>query len=633
MARKRPVARDRQVDTHLTSDDLYYWDQGALLKSYEKFGGHLRDGGAWFAVWAPGADAVHVVGDFNEWDPRANPMRRVGHCWETFISGAHAGQRYKYQIQRGSYKADKTDPFAFRIEPAEPKGSSTTGLASILTDLTYPWQDELWMTRDAGPASLHQPISIYEVHLGSWRHKDAFESFTYRELAEPLADYVERLGFTHVELLPVAEHAFYGSWGYQVLGYYAATYRYGTPQDLMYLIDTLHQRGIGVLLDWVPAHFATDPQGLVYFDGTPLFEYDDLKMRHHPDWGTCVFDYGKPSVRNFLLSNALFWFDKYHIDGLRVDAVASMLYRDYSREDWTPNYFGGRENLEAIQLLKETNEAIYSHFPQAITIAEESTAFPKVSAPTYDKGLGFMFKWNMGWMHDLLKFIQEDPVHRKYHHSRLTFSFHYAFSEHYVLPFSHDEMVHGKGSLWQRMPGDDWQKAANMRLLLGHQFGHPGKKLLFMGSEFGQREEWNHDAELNWATLEHPLHGGMTRWVTDLNTMYRMCKALWSDEEENWSWIGEHTDDGTLAYQRSNGPDQLVVVLNLTPVPRSDRRVGVPHEGWWLELLNSDALGYGGSGWGNMGSVEAAPVPWDGYPFSVVLTLPPLSIVFFQKKP
>lgn len=616
---------------YLTKEDLYYWDQGSLSKSYQKFGGHLTANGAWFAVWAPSADTVHVVGDFNNWDPRANPMRRTGTCWETFISGAHAGQRYKYHIRRGSYAADKTDPFAFRLEPAEPEGSSVAGLASILTDLTYFWQDDQWMNRPAGAATLQQPISIYEVHLGSWRHKGPFESPNYQALAEPLADYVERMGFTHVELLPVAEHAFYGSWGYQVLGYFAATYRFGTPQDLMYLIDTLHQRGIGVLLDWVPAHFATDPQGLIYFDGSTLYEYDDPKMRNHPDWGTCVFDYSKPGVCNFLLSNALFWLDKYHVDGLRVDAVASMLYRDYSRQEWSPNRFGGRENLEAIDLLKETNEAVYSHFPQAITIAEESTAFPKVSAPTYDEGLGFMYKWNMGWMHDLLEFLHEDPVHRKYHQSRLTFSFHYAFSEHYVLPFSHDEMVHGKGSLWQRMPGDDWQKAANLRLLLGHQFGHPGKKLLFMGSEFGQREEWNHDTPLSWDLLDHPLHEGIARWVADLNALYRTCEALWRDESENWSWIGEHAEDGTLAYQRSGGAEQLIIVLNLTPVPRSNRRIGVPADGWWRERLNSDALGYGGSGWGNLGGVESTPVPWDGYPFSIVVTLPPLSVLFLDR--
>ena len=616
----------------LTRDDLYYWEQGTLVKSYEKLGSHLTSDGAWFAVWAPNADSVHVVGDFNDWDPKAHPMQCIGSCWQVLIPGVRAGQRYKYHIRRGSYEADKTDPFAFRLEPAEPKGSSVRGLSSVLEDLTYAWQDEAWMTRRSNTDTLNEPISIYEVHLGSWRHAGPYQSMSYREIAEPLADYVEKTGFTHVELMPVAEHAYYGSWGYQVIGYFAATQRYGTPRDLMYLIDTLHQRGIGVLLDWVPAHFATDAQGLIQFDGTTLYEYDDPNMRYHPDWGTCVFDYGKPGVRNFLISNALFWLDKYHIDGLRVDAVASMLYRDYSRQQWSPNKFGGRENLEAIDLIKKVNEAVYNHFPGAVTIAEESTAFPNVTAPTYDDGLGFMFKWNMGWMHDVLKFTGEDPINRKHHQSTLTFSFHYAFSENYVLPFSHDEVVHGKGSLWTRMPGDDWQKAANLRLLIGHQFGHPGKKMLFMGNEFGQPEEWNHDAELNWEILDHGLHLGIARWVTDLNRMYRACDALWRDDAESWSWISEHADNGILAYQRSHKSNQLIAILNLTPVPRDNHRVGVPLPGWWSERLNSDALGYGGSGWGNMGRVEATPVPWDNQPFSLVLTLPPLSILFFDKE-
>ena len=615
---------------HLTRDDLYYWAQGSLTKSYEKLGGHLTADGAWFAVWAPHAESVHIVGDFNGWDEKAHAMHRTGGCWELFVPGASTGQRYKYRIRNGEYSADKTDPFAFRLEPPDPQGSDIEGLSSILTSLSFDWQDDDWITQRSGTTTLEQPVSIYEVHLGSWRHSGAYKSMSYREIAEPLADYVQNMGFTHVELLPVAEHAFYGSWGYQVIGYFAPTHRYGEPQDLMYLIDTLHQRGIGVFVDWVPAHFATDPQGLIYFDGSTLFEYDDPQMRYHPDWGTCVFDFGKPEVRNFLISNALFWLDKYHFDGLRVDAVASMLYRDYSRQEWTPNQFGGRENLEAIDLVKKTNEAVYSNIPGALTIAEESTAFPGVSAPTYDQGLGFMYKWNMGWMNDVLSFLGKDPVHRKFHHNKLTFSFHYAFSEHYVLPFSHDEVVHGKGSLWNRMPGDDWQKAANLRLLLGHQYGHPGKKLLFMGSELGQPEEWNHDGQLSWEILDHPLHLGVQRWVRDLNAMYRACPALWRDSAEHWFWITEHADDGILAYRRTVGPKHLVVVLNLTPVPRDNFRVGVPEEGWWREWLNSDALAYGGSGQGNLGRVESTPVPWHDVSFSLVLTLPPLSILFFD---
>ncbi len=618
----------------LSDEDLYFWDQGELIKSYERLGGHLQKDGAWFAVWAPHADTVHVIGDFNDWNAEAHPMQNIGSgCWECFVPGALPRQRYKYRIRTGLHAADKCDPFAVQMEPPVSHGSSVQGLSAVLNPLQYDWQDEAWMKERDGAATLGRPISIYEVHLGSWKHKEYGISLSYRELAAALADHVSGLGFTHVELLPVAEHAFYGSWGYQVVGYFSPTYRYGTPEDLMFLIDTLHQRGIGVIVDWVPAHFATDPQGLVYYDGSTLFEYDDPKMRYHPDWGTYIFDYGKAGVRNFLISNALFWLDRYHIDALRMDAVASMLYRDYSRDDWSPNMYGERENLEAIEVLKKTNEAVYSHFPGAFTIAEESTAFQGVSAPTYDQGLGFMYKWNMGWMNDVLEYMREDPVHRKYHHSRLTFSFVYAFSEHYILPLSHDEVVHGKGSLWNRMPGDEWQKAANYRLLLGHMYGHPGKKMLFMGSEFAQTQEWDHDHSLNWDLVSSPLHGGILRLVKDLNTLYLECPALWNDAPDGWAWIGEHVNDSILIYERRQGAESVVFALNMTPVPRENFRIGVGEEGTWRERLNSDASLYGGCDIGNMGRVESMPVPCHGRPASIVVVLPPLAFLVFKKDP
>ena len=616
----------------LTGEDLFYWDQGTLLRSYDKLGAHPTDSGTWFAVWAPHADYVSVIGEFNHWDTAAHPLRRAGSgLWEGFVPEACTGHSYKYHIGRDAYTTNKADPYGFRIEAPAMGGSAVTGLSSIIEPLDYSWNDADWMDSREGPGSLRGPLSIYEVHLGSWRHHKNGLSLSYRDIAEPLAAHVSDLGFTHVELLPVAEHPFYGSWGYQVVSYFAPTHRYGNPCDLMYLVDTLHQHGIGVLVDWVPAHFAADPQGLVFFDGTTLYEYDDPHMRIHPDWGTYIFDYNKPGVRNFLLSNALFWLDKYHMDGLRVDAVASMLYRDYSRSDWTPNEFGGNENLEAISLIKDVNETVYSQFPTAITIAEESTAFRGVSAPTYDHGLGFLYKWNMGWMNDFLTFMSKDPIHRKWEHHQLTFSFVYAFSENYVLPLSHDEVVHGKGSLWGKMPGDAWQKAANLRLLYGHQFCHPGKKMLFMGDEFGQTAEWNHDTALDWGLLESPLHAGIMRWVRDLNTLYRSNAALWNDDQDGWAWIAEHTETSVLAYQRMNGGRTIVVVLNLTPTPRENYRVGVPEAGQYRELLNGDASIYGGSGMGNLGLVESTPIPYHDRFASIVLTLPPLAMLVFEK--
>jgi len=616
----------------LEKDDFYYWNQGTHYKSYEKLGAHPNQQGTWFAVWAPHAERVSVIGTFNGWDPHADEMKRTeAGLWEVYVRGAKPGDRYKYRIRRGHFQADKADPYAFSLEPPAASGSAIQGLSAVVTDFDYTWNDEEWMETRPGPGALQQPVSIYEVHLGSWKHKQHGESYSYREIAEPLADHVEALGFTHVELLPVAEHPYYASWGYQIVGYYAPTYRYGHPEDLMYLIDYLHQRGIGVIIDWVPAHFAADPQGLVFFDGSTLYEYDDPRMRYHPDWGTYVFDYNKPGVKSFLVSNALFWLDTYHIDGLRVDAVASMLYRDYSRDDWTPNMFGGRENLEAIDLLKTTNEMVYSYFPTAMTIAEESTAWPGVSKPTYDDGLGFLFKWNMGWMNDTLEYFSKDPVYRKHHQGQLTFSFVYAFSEHYCLSLSHDEVVHGKGSLWGKMPGDPWQKAANLRLLYGHMYLHPGKKLLFMGSEFGQTREWNHDTGLDWDLLDEPLHAGLMQWVKDLNALYRANPALWNDQEGGWSWVGEHVDNSTLSYQRMHEGRTLLVSFNFTPVPRDNYRLGVPEEGTYREVLNSDATPYGGSGQGNLGTLETTPVPYHGRAVSVVMTLPPLGMVVLEK--
>jgi len=612
------------------NDDFYYWNQGTHVRPYDKMGAHPNQQGCWFGTWAPHATEVAVIGTFNDWNAEAHPMKRVdAGLWEVYVRGAKPGDAYKFRIARGGHAADKTDPYGFAMEAPASGGSFTEGLSSIITELDYEWSDSQWMDTREGPETLNKPVSVYEVHLGSWKHGDPGESLSYRSIAEPLATYVQDMGFTHVELMPVMEHPYYGSWGYQVVGFYAPTHRYGSPTDFKYLVDTLHQHGIGVILDWVPGHFAPDPQGLVYFDGSTLYEYEDPQMRYHPDWGTLVFDYNKPGVRNFLVGNALFWLDEYHIDGLRVDAVASMLYRDYSRGDqWSPNMFGGRENLEAIDFIKQMNETVFSHYPTAMTLAEESTAYPGVSAPTYDEGLGFLYKWNMGWMHDTLLYMSKDPVHRKYHHDSLTFSLVYAFSEQYLLPLSHDEVVHGKGSMWSKMPGDDWQKAANLRLVYGHMTGHPGKKLLFMGSEFGQYNEWNHNHSIDWHLLEKPLHAYVQQWVKDLLTLYHTHPALWDDSADGFEWIDfNDSTNSVLSYRRLNGDDELVFVLNLTPVPRENYRVGLPSEGRWEEVLNSDASVYGGGGMGNYGGVETTPVSYHDRPFSAVLTLPPLSML------
>jgi 1,4-alpha-glucan branching enzyme len=610
------------------------WHDGQLTDSYTALGAHPNRQGTWFAVWAPNADGVAVVGDFNDWSPDAHPLKNAGGgIWSAFVRGAKPGARYKYRILAQGGAFDKTDPYAFAMEPPAEGGSASAGLAAVVTDLSYDWGDDEWMGRRKGPGSFGEPVSIYEVHLGSWTHKGHGESLGYREIAEPLADHVERMGFTHVELLPVTEHAYYGSWGYQTLGYFAPTFRHGSPEDFMHLVDTLHQRGIGVLLDWAPAHFATDPQGLTHFDGTPLYEPEDELMRSHPDWGTYVFDYGKPGVQNFLLSSARFWLDRYHIDGLRVDAVASMLYRDYSRTHWTPNAYGGRENLEAIQFLQRLNTEVYAHHPETMMIAEESTAWPGVSQPVYNGGLGFLYKWNMGWMHDTLEYASKDPVHRKYHHHDLTFPLVYAFSEHFVLPLSHDEVVHGKGSLWAKMPGDDWQKAAGLRLLYGHMVGHPGKKLLFMGSEFGQTGEWNHDRPLDWHLTEQGLHAGVMRWTRDVFGLYREHPALHDDTGAGFEWVdfGDR-ENSVVSYLRTNEGKALLFVVNATPVPRHNYRIGVPEEGVWRERLNSDAGVYGGGGVGNLGAVETTPVPYHGRPASVVLSLPPLSVLVLERE-
>jgi len=617
---------------HLTDDDIYYWRQGTHTHSYERMGAHPNQRGTWFGVWAPNADRVEVTGDFNDWRFGADVLdRREGGLWEGYVRGARPGDKYKYHLRANGDWLDRTDPYAFRMEP--PAQNTYEGLSALITDLdTYTWGDSTWMNEREGPSGLDGPLSIYEVHLGSWRHKEHGESLSYREVAEPLADHVQNLGFTHVEFLPLAEHPYYGSWGYQILGYYAPTFRYGDPEGLMHLIDTLHQRGIGVIMDWVPGHFATDPQGLTYFDGSHLFEYEDPLMREHPDWGTRVFDFGKNGVRNFLLSNALFWMDKYHVDGLRVDAVASMLYRDYSREgDWSPNVHGGRENLGAISLLQDTNEHVYEEHPEAIMLAEESTAWPGVTTPTEHGGLGFLYKWNMGWMHDTLEYASKEPVHRKHHHGDLTWTLSWAFSENYTLPLSHDEVVHGKSSLWSKMPGDDWQKAANLRLLYAHMFGHPGKKLLFMGGEFGQSREWNHDQELEWGLADEPLHEGLMEWLGDLNHLYQNAPALWNDQKGGFEWISyDDRENSVLTYRRLSGDRSLVFVLNFTPVVRENYRIGTAGDGRWRERLNSDSDAYGGSNVGNQGLVHSDPIGQHGHSHSLELTLPPLGALVLE---
>ncbi len=634
--------------------DLYLFGQGREYYIYEKLGAHPRTlngiSGVHFAVWAPNARAVSVVGDFNQWNRQAHPMelrhQELG-IWERFIPGVQVGALYKYVIfsRFNDYVVEKADPYAFAAElrPAT---------ASIVADIHgHHWQDHAWMQQRPRRQQLNVPLSIYEVHLGSWRHvperhrPDAVEEdrfMTYRELAHALGAYVKEMGFTHVELLPVAEHPYDGSWGYQVTGYYAPTSRYGSPQDFQYFVDYLHQQGIGVILDWVPAHFPKDSHGLSYFDGTHLYEYADPRKGEHREWGTLVFDYGRNEVRNFLVANALFWLREYHIDGLRVDAVASMLYLDYMRGpgEWVPNRYGGREHLEAIDFLRQLNEAVYAEETGALTIAEESTAWPLVSRPTYVGGLGFSMKWNMGWMHDMLEYMHLDPVHRRYHQNNLTFSLMYAFSENFVLPLSHDEVVHMKGSLITKMAGDLWQRFANLRAFLAYMLGHPGKKLLFMGGEFGQWREWNYRESLDWHLLEPPSdphHAQLRTFVRDLNQLYHREPALSAldCEAEGFAWIDCHdAEHSVISFQRRGlrEEDTLIIICNFTPVPRFGYRVGVPMAGDYYEVLNSDALPYGGSGLLNAGPLPSGPLPWQSCPHSILLTLPPLATLMLKRR-
>jgi 1,4-alpha-glucan branching enzyme len=621
----------------ISSFDLHLWGQGSLLGAYKTFGAHPNRSGTWFRVWAPRADAVSVIGDFNGWDAAQNPMRPVGsgmeRLWEVYVRGAKIGQHYKFNIRRGSASWDKTDPFARQMEPPAEGGSALEGLSGIISAAPFDWDDNAWMQSRKGPESLSDAVSMYEVHLGSWRRHEDGRFMSYRELAAPLADYVLEMGFSHVELMPVQEHPFYGSWGYQTVGLFAPTYRYGSPADLKYLINHLHGKGIGVILDWVPAHFATDPQALPSFDGEPLFEYEDPVMRHHPDWGTFVFDYSRPQVQNYLIANALYWLEEFHIDGLRFDAVASMLYRDYSRKKWTPNEHGGRENLEAVAFLKRINETVFSSFPNAMMIAEESTAWPGVSHPTYAGGLGFLYKWNLGWMHDTFQFFKEDPVHRKFHYHGFTFPLVYAWAENYVLSLSHDEVVHGKGSLFGKMPGDDWQKAANVRLLFGHQFGHPGKKLIFMGMEFAQGREWSHDRGLDWWLLDKGIHSGTQAWMKELNHLYKGSDALKNESREGFEWIDyQDTANTTASYLRRSSGETLVFVFNFTPIPRPKYRVGLPVGGNWNVVLNSDESRFGGSGTGSAGRIKAEKLGHHQRTHSCELDLPPLGVLILQRK-
>jgi 1,4-alpha-glucan branching enzyme len=624
----------------LSEFDRYLLAEGTFHRAYQKLGAHLteRNGqlGVQFAVWAPNAKTVSVIGDFNNWSVSANPMEpNATGVWEAFIPRIRQGDVYKYHVESryNGYRADKADPYGFAAEIRPHTASRVWDLEN------YSWQDNSWMANRAGNNSLDAPISIYEVHLGSWRRvpEENNRWLSYREIAPLFADYVHNAGFTHVELLPVMEHPFDGSWGYETTGYFAPTSRFGTPSDFMYFVDYLHQHGIGVILDWVPAHFPKDEAGLGYFDGTHLYEHADPQKGEHPDWNTLVFNYGRNEVRSFLISNALFWLDKYHVDGLRVDAVAAMLYLDYGRREgeWISNRYGGRENIEAIEFLKSLNEQIYSAFPDVMMVAEESTAWPQVSRPIYLGGLGFGLKWNMGWMHDMLSYISQDAIFRSYHHNQITFSLLYAFSENFVLPFSHDEVVYGKGSLLRKMPGDDWQKFANLRLLYGYMFGHPGKKLLFMGCEFGQWSEWNHDASLDWHLLVTPRHAALQRWVRDLNTLYRGHRAMHELDFDGrgFAWV-DCTDvqRSVISFLRRgrNPADELLVVCNFTPVVRQNYRVGVPRQCLWKEVLNSDAPLYGGSGQGNFGGCEAVPLPIHGHSFSLNMTLPPLGVLIYR---
>jgi len=648
-------AEQRAIPSLFSEFDFYLFGQGKHYHIYEKMGAHQRTvngvSGINFAVWAPNARMVSVIGDFNHWDRSANPMilrhAELG-IWECFVPNLKPGTLYKYAIYSrfNNYHADKIDPygFAFELRPST---------ATIVADISqYQWHDERWMRQRGLQQDFHAPISIYEVHLGSWRHvperhqegaveEDRF--MTYRELAHALAAYVKKMGFTHIELLPVTEYPYDGSWGYQTTGYYAPTSRFGSPADFQYFVDYMHQQGIGVILDWVPSHFPKDGHALSYYDGTHLYEYADPRKGEHKGWGTYVFDYGRSEVCNFLIGSALFWLREYHIDGLRVDAVASMLYLDYMRPagEWVANQYGGREHLEAVNFLRQFNEAVYAEIPGAITIAEESTAWPLVTRPTYVGGLGFTYKWNMGWMHDMLEYMHLDPIHRRYHHNNITFSLMYAYSENFVLPFSHDEVVHLKGSLLTKMPGDLWQRFANLRALYGYMWGHPGKKLLFMGGEFGQWHEWNYKESLDWHLLEPPSdphHAQLQTYVQELNRFYQTEPAFseLDTNPEGFSWIDCYdTENSVISFMRKgkHPEDTVVVICNFTPVPRSGYRVGVPYAGEYYEVLNSDDTRFGGSGIRNEQHMPSGPLYWQSCPHSILLTLPPLSTIFLKWHP
>jgi 1,4-alpha-glucan branching enzyme len=625
-----------EIPTLVTDDDVYYFGEGTHRRLAEHLGAHpTGEGGTYFAVWAPNATKVSVIGDWNGWNQESDRLSQRGGSgiWEGVCSGARPGHIYKYNIMaRDGRRLEKSDPLAFYSEEAPRTGS-------VIWDMAYEWADDEWMANRDLLSTVHAPMSVYEVHLGSWLRSptEPDRILSYAEVAPLLAEHVTALGFTHVELLPVMEHPFYGSWGYQMTGFFAPSSRYGTPQELMGMIDLLHNAGIAVILDWVPSHFPTDTFSLAEFDGTHLYEHADPQRAIHPDWGSLVFNYARHEVRSFLASSADHWLRTYHADGLRVDAVASMLYLDYSRKtgEWKPNPLGGREDLDAVSFLQQLNTSVYADHPDIQTTAEESTAWSGVTRPVDGGGLGFGFKWDMGWMHDTLGYMEENPIHRRYHHNELTFRSVYAFSENFVLPLSHDEVVHGKGALLAKMPGDDWQKFANLRLLYGYQYAVPGKKLLFMGSELAEYDEWNHDRGLHWDLLHDDRHAGISRWVGDLNRLYRSEPALHDldNDPAGFEWIRrEDADTSILSFlRRSRSGRTALVVCNFTPVPRTNVLVGVPTGGIWHELVNSDATDYGGSGMGNLGGVEAQPVPWYGWPRTLNLTLPPLGCVILGK--
>ena len=635
--------RVRHDVSMFTNDDVHWFNEGTHYQLYEKLGSQPMqvDGeqGTYFAVWAPNAESVFVTGDFNHWTKDSHPLQLRGQSgiWEGWVSGISRGAVYKYAIYsaRNAYQVEKADPYAFMHETPPRTGS-------VVWDLEYAWKDHEWMAKRHQYNHLQAPMAVYEMHVGSWRRNPEHDApLTYRELAEPLAEYLNWIGYTHVEFLPIMEHPFYGSWGYQTTGFFAPTSRYGTPQDFMYLVDYLHKHNIGVILDWVPSHFPTDEHGIGYFDGTHLYEHSDPRQGIHQDWDSCIFNYGRNEVRNFLMSSALYWLERYHVDGLRVDAVASMLYLDYSRKqgEWIPNKYGGRENLEAIHFLRTFNSEVFKRHADVQTFAEESTAWPMVSRPTYVGGLGFGLKWDMGWMHDTLAYMSHDPVFRKYHHNQLTFRTMYAGSENFILPLSHDEVVHGKASLLGKMPGDDWRKFANLRLLFAYMYSQPAKKLMFMGGEFGQWREWAHDSSLDWHLTDSPNHKGLMKLVRSLNLVYRYEPALhqYDLDGKGYQWIDSNdSENSILSYLRlgeSGHKGAVVVVLNFTPVPHYNYRIGVPTHGHWRELINTDAKEFGGSGHGNLGGIQSTPIPCHGRTASINIVVPPLGGLYLKHEP